>query len=289
MGFFSAITGVDSRKEAYLKTIHHCMRKLNEKADELDIDLRNYYHTSNSATFQEKSIMFFLANAAAIDYSDKENMIYLRGLHLDALSDTLLQFLKDNDMKGMSIKSYLLDMEIKREYLKFFSQGLFGRDFILAEKHNTFNSDNVLNKFLRLLIEERVYSEEMNDKNPVYENLENDKKDSLEVLKYTAGIGVSESQFLLAQAYYTGSFGLEKDFNEALYWAEKSAEQGYAKGQLFSALRYLSAEGIERDEYSAKYWLQQAIDNKDDIVKDDAEEILHKISIFENIDPKFLK
>lgn len=302
MGFFSAITGVDSRKEAYLKTIHHCMRRLNTRADELGINLKSYYNTFNSSSFQEKSIMFFLANAAAVDYSEKENMLYLRGIHLDALSDVVLQFLKDNGIMGMNFKSYIYDIETNHEYLKLFSQGLFGRDFVFAEKYNKHSPNDVLSKFLKLLVEERAYSEEMDDKNPVYKetlvdstinsvpaNPLKEKDESLKVLEYTAGIGVSESQFLLAQAHYTGSFGLDVDFNEALYWAEKSAEQGYAKGQLFSALRYLAAEGAERDEYSAKYWLQKAIDNKDDAVKDEAEHILSQVKQFENLDPKFLK
>ena len=50
------------------------MRKLNEKADECDFNLRNYYNTTNAATFQEKSIMFFLANAAAIDNVSPEKV-----------------------------------------------------------------------------------------------------------------------------------------------------------------------------------------------------------------------
>ena len=168
MGFFSAVTGIDSMEESYLKTIHHCMRKINKKADDMGINLDQYYNTSNSDSFQEKSILFFLANAAIIDNNDKENMIYLKTKNLNSLDKILSRFLMDQGIKGISLKSYLLDIEINRDYLKFFSQGLFGRDFISAEKNDIFNPDLVLAKFIQLLVEERVYSEEMNDKNPTY-------------------------------------------------------------------------------------------------------------------------
>ena len=159
MGFFSAITGTDSRKESYLNTMHRCMRKLNEKADECDFDLRNYYNTTNAATFQEKSIMFFLANAAAIDYSEKESMIYLRGLHFDALSDALIQFLKDNSLRSMDFKSYFNDIiGSNSTELSILEQGLFGRDLILAEKYGTPEVVNeVLITFLDSLYEEKIY------------------------------------------------------------------------------------------------------------------------------------
>ena len=168
MGFFSAITGTDSRKESYLNTMHRCMRKLNEKADECDFNLRNYYNTTNAATFQEKSIMFFLANAAAIDYSEKETMVHLRGLHFDALSDVLLKFLKDNGLRGMDFKSYFNDIvnsdltsngELSPD-LNLFEQGLFGKDLIIAEKYGSPEVVNeVLITFLDSLYEEKTYED----------------------------------------------------------------------------------------------------------------------------------
>ena len=64
MGLFTAITGQDDRDKGYLETLNYCLRKIREKADEMGVNLNDYFNTSNANSFQEESILFFLANAA---------------------------------------------------------------------------------------------------------------------------------------------------------------------------------------------------------------------------------
>ena len=44
MGFFTAITGQDERDEEYLKTLNYCLRKIRDKADDMGINLNDYYN-----------------------------------------------------------------------------------------------------------------------------------------------------------------------------------------------------------------------------------------------------
>jgi len=47
MGFFTAVTGQDYRDEEYLKTLNYCLGKIRDKADEMGVNLNDYYNTSN--------------------------------------------------------------------------------------------------------------------------------------------------------------------------------------------------------------------------------------------------
>ena len=168
MGFFSAITGQDLRDEQYSKTLNHCLRKVREKADEMGVNLNSYYNISNSDSFQEKSILFFLANAAIVDRNESENIMIMLIRDRDALNKILKDFLIDNGIRGMDFKASISDVDITEKELGKIQQGLFGRDFIYAEKHSAHNPDSVLNKFIQSLVDEVPYGSLMNDKNPVY-------------------------------------------------------------------------------------------------------------------------
>jgi len=163
MGIFNSLTGVTARKKSYNNTMHHCMRLINEKADQMGINLKNF-SKSNSLSFQEKTLALFLANAAATEYSDKESMLYLRGLHFDALSDSLSDFLQSNGMRNIDFGAFFNDLMASAnkgniDDIEILSQGLFGRDFIIAERHNSNVANEVLNVFFESLIEEKSYDE----------------------------------------------------------------------------------------------------------------------------------
>ncbi len=168
MGFFSLITGGDLRDEEYLKTLNHCMRKIREKADELGVNLNDYYNTSNADSFQEKSILFFLANAAIVDQNESENILQMKIRDRDALNKVLKEFLINNGIRGMDLISSVSDFDLNNKEVGKIQQGLFGRDFIHSEKHGSYDPDAVLNKFIQSLVDEVSYGRLMNDKNPVY-------------------------------------------------------------------------------------------------------------------------
>ena len=166
--FFNLLTGGVLRDEQYSKTLNHCLRKIREKADDMGVNLNDYYNTSNADSFQEKSILFFLANAAIVDQNDSENIIHIRGMDQDALTKVLKSFLIDNGIRSMDLRASIADFDLNEREVGKIQQALFGRDFIHAEKHGTYDPDAVLNKFIQSLVDEVPYGRLMNDKNPVY-------------------------------------------------------------------------------------------------------------------------
>ena len=150
MGFFTAVTGQDYRDEEYLKTLNYCLGKIRDKADEMGVNLNDYYNTSNANSFQEESILFFLANAAITAHNKEHNMLKMPARDQKALSKILNEFLRSNGIRGMDFKSSLLPNRV-------LAQGAFGRDFILAEKHKTGDPDVVMTKFIQSLVDEIPY------------------------------------------------------------------------------------------------------------------------------------
>ena len=129
MGFFTAITGQDLRDEKYRKTLNRCLRRIREKADDMGINLNTYYNTGNADSFQEVSILFFLANAAIVERNEKENIMMMITRDQDALNKILKDFLIDNGIRGMDLKSAVSDFNINEKEVGRIQQALFGRDF----------------------------------------------------------------------------------------------------------------------------------------------------------------
>jgi len=154
MGFFSRITGQDAKVYQYNKTFGHCLRSIREVADDMGVNLNDYYNTRNSDSFQEKSMLYFLANAAIVDQDEKGNIIQITDWTRGLLNDVLNEFLRENGIRSMSL--VLSRPEIHNYVL---SQGLFARDFILAEKNNPNESNRILTAFIQSMIDEKSYYE----------------------------------------------------------------------------------------------------------------------------------
>ena len=61
----------------------------------------------------------------------------------------------------------------------------------------------------------------------------------------------------LGLCYFNGT-GLPKDWGQAIYWFKKSAEQGYAAAQNNLGLCYARGEGVPQDDVQAAYWYREA-------------------------------
>lgn len=66
--------------------------------------------------------------------------------------------------------------------------------------------------------------------------------------------GDAPSQFNLGLMYVDG-LGVPQDFNQALTWFERSAQQDYAKAQLNLGAMYAGGKGVKRDYIQAYKWL----------------------------------
>jgi hypothetical protein len=78
--------------------------------------------------------------------------------------------------------------------------------------------------------------------------------------------GVAEAQYKLGNCYFNGE-GVTKDYEKAVYWWTKAAEQKYAEAQynIAKALDDITSMGIdlglEADGDTALYWYGEALKN----------------------------
>ncbi len=61
----------------------------------------------------------------------------------------------------------------------------------------------------------------------------------------------------LGNCYYHGNYGVEKNFNEAVKWYRKAAEQENVFAQCNLAYCYESGEGVEKDLHQAVIWYRK--------------------------------
>ena len=74
-----------------------------------------------------------------------------------------------------------------------------------------------------------------------------------------ATLGNIDAQFELGESYLTGSNGVDKNLNKALYWLEKAGDQRDADAQIKLAHIYLEGlYGVEKDVSKGFYWLKRA-------------------------------
>lgn len=89
-------------------------------------------------------------------------------------------------------------------------------------------------------------------------NIGNVKAENISDIMHDANAGDAKSQYILATHYYNGSNQLEQNYNEAVKWLIKSAEQGYSKAQDVLGFCYWSGKGANQDFVKAVYWYQKA-------------------------------
>ena len=82
--------------------------------------------------------------------------------------------------------------------------------------------------------------------------------DSFEEIKARAEKGDPECQCSLALIYLQGKEGVKKDYARARFWAQKSAGQGCANGQVVLGLLYQSGWGVQQNYARARFWYQKA-------------------------------
>ena len=84
-----------------------------------------------------------------------------------------------------------------------------------------------------------------------------DYETAVKYYKKSAEQGNEKAQFNFALCYAKGE-GVEKDLREAAKWYRKAAEQGFALAQNMLALCYDTGEGVEQDYALAAEWYRKA-------------------------------
>jgi len=152
-----SFSGLGLRNEVYSDTLNLCLRKIREKADEMNINLNDYYNTSNANSFQEESILFFLASAAITAHNKKHNMLKMGVRDQKALNKILNEFLRNNGIRGMDLISSMEPLT-KDSVI----QGAYGKDYVFAYKHNINNPDEIMTNFVQSLVTEIPYGNKFN-------------------------------------------------------------------------------------------------------------------------------
>ena len=67
----------------------------------------------------------------------------------------------------------------------------------------------------------------------------------------------AKEQYMLGKRYYDGD-GVEQNYQIAVEWYKKAAEQGYARAQYNLAQCYMFGRGVEKDERVAVEWYKKA-------------------------------
>ena len=91
------------------------------------------------------------------------------------------------------------------------------------------------------------------------------KKDYQEAVKWyrkAAEQGLAEAQYNLGLCYEGGD-GVKKDYQEAVKWWRKAAEQGLAEAQYNLGLCYYNGNGVEKDYQEAVKWWRKAAEQGD--------------------------
>ena len=88
-------------------------------------------------------------------------------------------------------------------------------------------------------------------------------EDDIETLRKKAELGDAVAQCKLSEYYYKGK-GVKQDYEQAVAWCRKAAEQGYSEGEFWLAIMYywgsltLVENGKGKDRKKACEWFEKA-------------------------------
>ena len=83
-------------------------------------------------------------------------------------------------------------------------------------------------------------------------------RQALAQLRAKAEAGDAQSQFELGAAFSLGKFGGATNYEEAVRWYRKAAEQNYAAGQASLGACCALGQGVAKNEVEAVNWFRKA-------------------------------
>ena len=88
------------------------------------------------------------------------------------------------------------------------------------------------------------------------------KPETMEMIRTAANNGNADAQFMLGRAYHMGD-GASIDYNMAIYWYTKSAEQQNAAAECNLGYIYHDGKGVPHDRSKASYWFGRGAQHGD--------------------------
>ena len=107
-----------------------------------------------------------------------------------------------------------------------------------------------------------IYTEAQYNLGLAYENgygVEQDYQKAIEWYQKAAQQGLAKAQSNLGGMYANGH-GVKQDYQKAIEWYQKAAQQGLAKAQYNLGLVYENGYGVTQDYEEAMFWYQKAAD-----------------------------
>jgi hypothetical protein len=86
--------------------------------------------------------------------------------------------------------------------------------------------------------------------------------ETMDMIRTAANNGNADAQFILGRAYHMGD-GISIDYNMAIYWYTKSAEQQNAAAECNLGYIYHDEKGVPRDRSKARDWFTRAAQHGD--------------------------
>lgn len=96
---------------------------------------------------------------------------------------------------------------------------------------------------------------------------------NVERLRQQAKAGDPKSQHQLGMLYFKGKLGI-RDFEQAAYWWQKAADQGFAASQGGLGALYLSGKGVKKDGKLGIEWMKKAAQQGDPGAQNNLAQIL---------------
>ncbi len=90
-----------------------------------------------------------------------------------------------------------------------------------------------------------------------------DNHSSIAATKVKAETGDASAQFNLAEAYFSGTNGLDRDLVRAAKWYRQSASHGNVPAELKLGHLYYAGQGVKQNYPQAAKWFRQAADHGD--------------------------
>jgi TPR repeat protein len=88
-------------------------------------------------------------------------------------------------------------------------------------------------------------------------------KEAVDLFQRSAGEGNAGSQFVMAQAYKQGWFGMDRNLQETVNLLRRSAEQGFPDAELAIAGLYFDGKLVSKDRAEAAKWFLRAADHEE--------------------------
>ena len=219
--------------------------------------LGRYYEEGWGTEKDEKQAVEWYRKAAEQGYEMAQRNLAVcyefgRGVQKDL--DQAIEWYRKAAEQGNEDAKIRADELEKNKVLKNANDSAVGGNY--REELPTKAKKNALQETFEIREATRPKSQNANLHSTIHD-AQNETESYFNECKSCAESGDVRKQYELAVCYAAGD-GIPKNLNQAFYWYQKSAYQGYAQAQYALATCYLKGMGTDKNISNAKYWYEKA-------------------------------